>query len=200
MSGNPAARPIRVPPTDFEKQALPRTRQFPREWFRLHPTVHKAIFFSLNPTHRYSHPKCPSKMLYVGIDADTCLWERFGDLVFDGGRVVSKAIWNSTSISTIDIPHLHLCDLATTSTRGAMEVDLSALMHNDISIPQQWGLAIQQHPANVPAIKFKSRFTDKACLAIFERAGLPLKERSLGPLSSFSPALDWLAKNKVSLV
>jgi hypothetical protein len=120
--------------------------------------------------------------------------------VFDGGRALSRTVWKSAFISTIDVPHLHLCDLATTRTRGAIQVDLSALMHSDIAIPQRWGLAIQQHPAAIPAIKFRSRFTGKACLALFENAGLILQERALGPLSDYAPALDWLAKNKVSLV
>ena len=75
-------------------------------------------------------------------------------------------------------------------------------MNDDISIPQEWGLAIQQHPAQVPAIKFKSRFTGNACLALFERGSLPaqLKERPLSTINQFAPALDWLAKHRVSLV
>src|SRR5215204_827474 len=157
MPGNPA-RPIRRPPADLAKLVLPRTRQIAREWFRVHQSVHHAIFFSVNPTHRFSHPSCPHKLLYVAMDPHTCLWERFGDTMFDGGHALPRMQWDTTSISTIDVPPLHLCDLASVITRSELCVDLTALMNDDISIPQEWGLAVQQHPAQVPAIKFKSRF------------------------------------------
>jgi hypothetical protein len=54
----------------------------------------------------------------------------------------------------------------------------------------------------VPAIKFTSRFTDKACFAIFDLPGISaqLKAAALGPLSAYHPALDWLTKHQVSLV
>jgi hypothetical protein len=122
--------------------------------------------------------------------------------MFDGGRTLRKAVWDNCVISGIEVPSLHLCDLSTKSTRSALTVDLSALMDRDITIPQEWGLAIQNHPSEVPAIKFRSRFTDAACLAIFERGPVPtqLKEKLIGPVSSFEPAIKWLDKNKVSLV
>lgn len=201
-SSAPGQRPIRLPPPDFEKQVLPRTRQFPRDWFRVHPRSSKAIVFSLNPTHRYSHPQCPSKVVYVGMDPETCFWECFGDRVFDGGRTLRRAVWENSGVSTIAVPPMHLCDLSKKSTRSELAVDLSALMDRDISIPQEWGLAIQKHPAQVPAIKFRSRFTDTACLAIFERGSVPaqLKETVLSPLSRYEPALRWLEENRISLV
>jgi hypothetical protein len=196
------ARPVRRPPANLASLTLPRTRQVARAWFRVHQSMHNAIFFSVNPTHRFSHPNCPDKLLYVAMDAHTCLWERLGDMMFDGGHALPRTQWDATSISTINVPPLHLCDLANVSTRGALIVDLTALMNDDISIPHEWGLAIQQHPAQVPAIKFKSRFTGTACLALFERGSLPgqLKESCLGPINQFGPALDWLAKHHVSLV
>src|SRR5207248_726373 len=99
-------------------------------------------------------------------------------------------------------PHFHLCDLSKTATRSALTVDLTALMNNDLRVPQQWGLEIQNHPSQVPAIKFRSRFTNKACLAIFDRPGLStqLKESTFGPLNQCNQALDWLAKHQVTLV
>lgn len=201
MSPSPA-RLERHPPANLASLILPRTRQLARQWFRVHPSVHNAIFFSINPAHRFSHPDCPDKLLYVGMDTHTCLWERFGDMMFDGGHALPRTVWDATAVSKIDVPPLHLCDLANVTTRGALTVDLSALMNNDISIPQEWGLAVQQHPTQVPAIKFRSRFTEHACLALFERGGLPgqLKEYSLGPINQFASALDWLAKHRVSLV
>jgi hypothetical protein len=136
------------------------------------------------------------------MDPETCLWERFGDDVFDNGYTLPQTQWDDAMISTIDVPNLQLCDLSKTTTRSAITVDLAALMNDDLTVPQQWGLEIQKHPSQVPAIKFKSRFTGTACLAVFDRGGIraQLKETPLGPLSQFNPALDWLTKNNVTLL
>jgi hypothetical protein len=202
MASNPALRPIRLPPANLATQTLPQTRQIARAWYRVHQSKYAAIYFSLFPTHRFSHPNCSNKFLYVAMDPETCLWEFFGDKMFDNGHSLPKTHWDDASISRIDVPPLHLCDLAKTSTRSAITVDLTALMHDDITVPQEWGLAIQNHPAQVPAIKFKSRFTGTACLAIFERGSVPslLKEHGFGPINQYDLALHWLSKNKVALV
>jgi len=202
MAGNPSPRPIRWPPADLGTQKLPGTRQIARAWFRVHPRSYRAIFFNLKPTHRYSHPNCPFPILYVAIDPETCLWEAFGDAVFDDGHALPKTQWDDLVTSLIHVPGLHLCDLSKTSTRGALTVDLAALMNEDLGVPQQWGLAIQMHPSQVPAIKYRSRFTGHACLAIFDRGGIrgQLRETSLGSLSQFDPALTWLTKHQVTLV
>jgi hypothetical protein len=202
MAGNQPTRPIRLPPANLATQELPRTRQIARAWFRVHACASNAIFFNLKPTHRYSHPNCPCSILYVAMDAETCLWEVFGDAVFDHGRALPKTQWDDLIVSAIDVPHLHLCDLSRTSTRSAVTVDLTALMNEDLNIPQKWGLAIQTHPLQVPAIKFKSRFTGNACLAIFDRGDIRnrLRETLLGPLNQFEPALNWLTKHDVTLV
>ena len=105
-------------------------------------------------------------------------------------------------ISRIDIPPLYLCDLSKVSTRSAVTVDLTALMNDDIAIPQGWGLQIQLHPSRVPAIKFRSRFTDVACLALFDRGSTKssLRETLVSSIKVFDPALDWLTANEVTLV
>ena len=80
-------------------------------------------------------------------------------------------------------------------------VDLSALMHPEVATPQQWGLAIQRHPANFQGIKFKSRFNDKACLAVFQRDGMEkqVKATMIDTLPNDDRAVDWLDKHKVCL-
>ncbi|MGV3773274.1 MAG: RES family NAD+ phosphorylase [Verrucomicrobiales bacterium] len=202
MANNQPIRPVRLPPADFAGQQLPQARQAARPWFRVHQTKHTAIYFSLTPIHRFSHPSCPHKMLYVAIDPATCLWERFGDQIFDNAHALPRTLWEDASISIIDVPALHLCDVSAMSGRNALAVDLTALMNNDLSVPQAWGLAIQNHPAETTAIKYKSRFSAAACLALFDRAEVAPKliETYLGPLSTYDLALDWLARNKVALV
>ena len=202
MSSSPSSRPVRFPPPNFAAQQLPRTRQIARAWFRIHPKAHNAIYFSLNPSHRYSHPNCPHKILYVAIDQETCLLERFGDYIYDNGHQLPQALWDDTAISAINVPPFHLCDLSRTATRSSLGVDPAALMNANLDVPQQWGLGIQNHPLQVPAIKFRSRFTDKACLAIFDRAGIAaqLSEKALGPVTKCGAALDWLTKHQVTLM
>lgn len=136
------------------------------------------------------------------MDPKTCLWERFGDHIFDHGYTLPKAIWDDSVISAIEVPLLHLCDLSKVPTRSAITVDLTALMNEDIAVPQEWGLQIQMHPARVPAIKFRSRFTNVACLALFDRGATKslLKEKLIGPLNLFGLALDWLTENEVTLI
>lgn len=195
-------RPIRRPPSDLGIHELPRTRQIGRAWFRVHASAAHAVVFNLKPTHRYSHPDCPFPILYVALDPETCLWEVLGDAVFDHGHALPRTHWDDLMISRIVVPPLRVCDLSKTTTRGALIVDLAALMNDDVSIPQEWGLAIQSHPSQVPAIKCKSRFTGAACLAIFDRGGIRhrLRETPPGLLSKSDSALNWLTKHQVTLV
>jgi hypothetical protein len=201
MSNDPKARPLRLPPAGFSQIRLPPTRQPARIWFRVHQSQCQAAFFSLNPSHRFSHPGCPRKFLYLAVDADTCLFERFGDQAYDQQKSVAQSLWQAHRLASIQVPEVHVCDLTSAKTLSLLSVDLGALMHNDVSIPQAWGLAIQQHPANFQAIKFKSRFNGKACLALFQRDGIEdqLRETSLGALSKNDEAVNWLHKHQVSL-
>jgi len=201
MSNDPPARNLRLPPAGFNGVKIPRTRQPARNWFRVHLSQSPAICFSLNTSHRFSHKECPYPFLYLAADIDTCLFERFGDKAYDQQKAIAQSLWQAHSVSAIRVPAAYVCDLTRATTLSALMVDLSALMHNDVATPQQWGLAIQRHPANYQAIKFKSRFNGKACLALFQRDGMEtrLQETPLGALSNDDQAVDWLDKHKVSL-
>jgi len=194
------ARTLRLPPADLSDSKIRRTQQGPRLWYRVHQSRFEAIHFSLRDLHRFSHPDCAHSYLYLGCDTATCLFERFGDEMYDGGLAVAFSLWQTHSVSAIHVPAIHLCDLTNAKTLSALRVDLSALMHNDLKIPQLWGLAIQQHPANFQAIKFKSRFNGKMCLALFNRDNLAkrLKDSAIVSLLNSGDAADWLHKHKVS--
>jgi hypothetical protein len=202
MLSSAPTRPLRLPPADLARKNLPQARLPARVWSRVHPASQHAIAFGLNPAHRFSHPDCPFKFLYVGTDLATCLWERFGDTVFDQDHRVAKTIWMETNISMLKLPPLQVCDLGKTEVRNALRVDLTALMSPDLSVPQSWGLAIQRHPAKFLAIKYNSRFNNLPCLALFDRGNVQnsLDEKSRGPLGSSSEALDWLEKFEIQLV
>jgi hypothetical protein len=201
MSSNPAVRTLRLPPANFNRIKIPRTRLSARNWFHVHQTQSQAAYFSLNTAHRFSHKNCPYSFLYLAVDTDTCLFERFGDKAYDQQKAIAHSLWLAHSISTIRLPELHVCDLTNAKTLSALMVDLSALMHKDVATPQEWGLALQQHPVAFQGIKYKSRFNGKGCLALFQRDGIEtrLRDTLLDTLSNNDGAADWLDKYKVSL-
>jgi len=151
---------------DFNQRTIPAPRQPQRPWFRVHRSGSPAIQFGIRAHHRFSHPKCPFPLLYIGATIHACLWECFGDDVLPGGhRVISAAKWDGSSLSRIAVPQLKVCAVGQEPTRDAMGVDKASLLAADLSIPQAWGLAVQQHPAAFEAIKYSSRFIDQPCLA-----------------------------------
>ena len=180
---------------------IPRSRQPVRNWFRVHQPRHSAAYFSLNTHHRFSHKDCQFPLLYLGADVDTCLFERFGDIAYDNQKAIPQFLWNAYCVSSVQVPEIHICDLTNARTLSALLVDLAALMRAEGATPQEWGLALQRHPANFQGIKFKSRFNGKACMAVFQRDGLEkrLREQRLSHLANDDAAMDWLNKHQVSL-
>jgi hypothetical protein len=83
-----------------------------------------------------------------------------------------------------------------------MGVDKASLLASDLSLPQAWGFAVQQHPAAFEAIKYPSRFVNLPCLALFDRGGTAdsLKVKSLGGLSGLDAAVEWLHERRTALV
>ena len=105
-------------------------------------------------------------------------------------------------MSQITIPGLKVCAISTEKTRDAMSVDKASLLAADLNIPQEWGLAVQRHPAGFQAIKYSSRFVDQPCLALFDRGGLKsqLEGELLGDLEHLDDAVNWLHDRKAALV
>ena len=201
-SSSPSARILRLPPADFESLRIPRTRQPDRNWFRVHQSRHHPIFFAANPNHRFSHPDCPYKLLYAGLDIATCLFERFGDEVYNGKMAMPESLWKAHSVSLLRCPALHICDLTNPRTLASLRVDYTSLMNEKLDIPQDWGFAIQRHPSNFQGIKYRSRFNGRACLVIFERDGIESRvrlEEGIGALEHHDPAVDWIMDHKVRL-
>jgi hypothetical protein len=196
------ARVLLRPAADFDNLAIPVTRQLARAWFRVHRPGAPALDFGIHHYHRYSHARCPYPLLYVGPNIQTCLWEVFGDDVFQGNRTIAMSKWTGRSVSQLSVPQLKVCAVSTEKTRDAMGVDKSSLLDDDLSIPQEWGLALQKHPAGFEAIKYTSRFVDQPCLALFDRGGLKsrLKVKLLGDLENLDAAVDWLHERNAAVV
>ena len=202
MPNNPTPRrSLYTPGADFPQRTIPATRQPQRTWFRVHDSSSPAVQFGKLAHHRFSHPNCPFPLLYVGASPQTCLWEYFGDDLFQGQRVISAAKWNGCFLSQTIVPELKVCAVSLERTREAMSMDKACLLAVDLSTPQAWGLAVQEHPAAFEAIKYSGRFVDLPCLALFDRGGLAakLQATSLGALSNLDAAVDWLDERKAAL-
>lgn len=197
-----SSRPLLLPGAEFAKRAVPVTRQPARTWYKIHWESRSALEFTLNPGHRFSHAASPYPVLYIGPTIQTCLWEVFGDDVFQGKRTIAKSRWEGRSLSEVVVPAIKVCAVSTEKTRSVMAVEKGSLLAADLDIPQAWGLAIQQHPAGFEAIKYTSRFVDQPCLALFGHPGLQpkLREKKLGALSDLDEAVNWLHEQDAALV
>ncbi len=195
-------RQLLLPADDFDLRKIPVARQPMRHWFRVHRSSREPLFFGKFHHHRFSHPDCPYPLLYLGASIQTCLWEVFGDDVFQDRRVISEGRWMGSSVAQITVPEIKVCAAQDARTRDAMSVDKASLLAAHLAVPQAWGLAVQRHPAQFQALKYTSRFVDQACLALFDRDGVraKLKTKSLGPLATLDPALDWLHERQAALV
>lgn len=198
-------QPVRTllrPGADFDTKRIPVTRQPARTWFRVHRAAVPALDFGIHDYHRFSHASSPYPLLYVGPNIQTCLWEAFGDEVFQNDCTIAISKWTGRCVSQITVPDLKVCAISTERTREAMAVDKSSLLNDDLSIPQDWGLASQKHPAGFEAIKYTSRFVDQPCLALFDRGGLKskLNAKLLGEVENLDAAVDWLRERKAALV
>lgn len=203
MPSNP--KPGRVllrPGPDFGQKQIPVTRQPARVWFRVHRREVSALEFGVHDFHRFSHANCPYPLLYVGPNIQTCLWEVFGDDVFQDDRAIAAGKWMGRQVSQIAVPELSVCAVSLEKTRDAMGVDKGSLLASDLSFPQEWGLAVQLHPAGFQAVKYTSRFLDQPCLALFDRGDLKarLKVKLLGDLQDLDEAVEWLQNRQAALV
>lgn len=197
----PHSRPIRLPAADFNLKPLPVSAPGALETFRIHSVRFPAVSFRLNPEHRFSHPDAPGGLLYLGEDLETCLWECFGDEILNHSTI-AKVDWHKqlSTITWITAPIL--CDLTALPVRRTLGLDLSAMKHTELDVPQAWSLAIQNHPNAVDGLRYFSRFTGKPCCVLFERPGLAaqLQETPVSLLAELDTADDFLDANSIALV
>ncbi len=195
----PYGRPIHLPKRGFRNRPVPLTKLPTSQWVRLHLSAYDPVFFSLNPTHRFSHPESPRKILYAAADEETALTEVFGDHVFLQS-CIANARWEGSAFSRIEVPEIEVCDLANPEIRTALQVDLAALFQPDLKIPQAWGLAIQTHPAGPAGIRYQSRFSGVRCLALFEGVPVTKLDPEPKPVAESHEAKRWLEEREVALV
>ncbi|MCX6877113.1 MAG: RES family NAD+ phosphorylase [Verrucomicrobia bacterium] len=170
---------------------------------RVHGDHRPAIGFRKITTHRFTHSDAPGGLMYLAEDLETCLWECFGDAILDPGAEISHAKWSHSRASEIGLKSpLLVCDLTDLATRKHLGLDLSALNHTDLMVPQAWGLAIQTHQDKADGFLFPSRFTGKRCLVLFDRPSVVAKlDSKLGKhLPEIDVACEFIAKNLINLV
>jgi hypothetical protein len=200
MSGS-IHRPVRVPGRDFDEREIP-VLEASVSFLRVHETGRTPLYFSRNAAHRYSHPDGPLAVCYVAETVETCLWERFGDDVLSEGAPVSRSVWMSRSVTWGTVEVLRICDLTQAVVRSACRVDLSALHHTDLSIPQAWSKALQEHPAQFEGLRYLSRFDQGVCLALFGRSGIEsrISLRRTEALGALEEGDSFLNSHRVALV
>lgn len=198
----PDQRPLRLPSPEFSTLDVPLISYAERELWRLHQQGKSAIFFSICASHRFSHAQSPAKLLYLGEELTTCIWERFGDDILNVDARVPMGLWTAHALSKVKVPTLRLCDLTDELTRSRAKVDVSALTHTDLSVPKAWGLAIQQHPANFDGLRYRSRFDNQPCIALFEREPVvsPLRETFVDDLADAPEADAFIDQHRISLI
>lgn len=197
------SRPIRLPAADFGSKALPILTVASIHGIRVHGRHRPAISFRKITSHRFTHPDAPEGLLYLAEDLETCLWECFGDAILEPGARISLLKWSQSQTSEIGLTQpLLVCDLTDLGTRRQLGLDLSALNHPDLTVPQAWGLAIQKHPAPVGGFYFPSRFTGKRCLALFDRpaVAMALSSSPGKSLPEIVDAVEFINRNQIKLV
>jgi hypothetical protein len=198
-----ATRPLRLPPADFHTKALPCIRVASIRGIRVHSEHRPAISFRKITSHRFTHPDAPEGLMYLAEDLETCLWECFGDAILDPGARIPHLKWSHSQTSEIGLKQpLAVCDLSDLATRRQLGLDLSALNHPDLSVPQAWGLAIQKHPASAGGFFFPSRFTGKRCLVLFDRPAvvMTLSSRRGKNLPEIVDAVEFIDRNRIKLI
>lgn len=197
----PIHRPVRWPGKDLLEWEIPVWEGLLR-FARVHETGRSPAFFSRNPAHRYSPSEGLLTVCYVAETVETCLWERFGDDVLSPGARVPRSLWMTRSVTWGRGEGMRVCDLMDPAIRERCRVDLSALQHTDLSIPQAWSQALQGHPARFDALRYGSRFNGGACLAIFGRAGVEQRLLWEGPqaLSILDEGERFLDERGIALV
>jgi len=198
-----AVRAVRKPRKDFPSENLPVVEFKGLDAQRVHSKDYPAVGFRVVTNHRFSHPASPGGLLYLGESLETCLWESFGDELPDNQDRLSASRWKSSHLSRVQSKAtFRICDLTDENVRLALGVDLSALLHPDLAIPHEWGLAIQNHPSAVDGLRYLSRLNQQPSVVLFERPGASGKlwETLIGALPDVIQATEFLVRKSIKLI
>jgi RES domain-containing protein len=197
-----ASRPVYPPDPDFFRRPLKRALLSTGPWLRIHPSTKSAVYFSRRASGRFTPADPPFGVLYAAVDITTALFEVFGDEMFENDHRIRAYRWMHSSVSELETPRAKVCNVASRQVRSSIKVDLGTLMGQDFSATQAWALAIMRHPSEAEGIIYRSRFTNRNCLALFDRGKIPslIKEELIGPLNGLAEANSFLDRNGCVIV
>ena len=192
-----ANRPVYLPDPDFFGRPIKRALLNTGPWFRIHPSTKSAVYFSRRANGRFTPEDPPFGVLYAAADITTSLFEVFGDEMFENDHHIRAYRWMNSSVSELKAPRAKVCNLSSRQVRSSIKVDLGTLMGQDSAATQAWALAIMQHPSEAEGIIYRSRFTNRNCLALFDRGEIPslIKEELIGPLNGLAEANSFLDRH-----
>jgi len=194
-------KPLRLPPKDPASLELVDETLAKSGWWRLH-FPGRAVRFTLNEEHRFSHPLGRYPVLYAASDEETAAMEVYGDVFFARRTrvAVARSEWEARVFSRLRLPSVAVANL-TFAGMAAAKVDASALMHRSRRVTHQWGRAVMDHPSGFHGLLYASRFTGRMCVALFEVPGdaAPRVEGPAHPLARTSLARTLIKRFGVGL-
>lgn len=197
-----------VPPADFSARDIPikYLDLALRPLRRIHRTSRDPIHYNkaggTGSRFRFDAPNDEYGTLYASQEFDACVAETIVRDRFVAGALPLQIEENELaqrSISTLTVAGgiLKLADL----TEAILHLGCTAevLSHSDYTAPNLWSRALQQHPAMVDGIIFRSRYANKESVAIFDRTTLIQVGASTELLSSGEMA-DYLDRFNIGLL
>lgn len=171
-------------------------------WFRIHPSTKSAIYFSTRSSGRFTPEHSPFGVLYAAKDIETALFEVFGDEMFENDHRIRAFRWITYSVSELTLPKTRVCNLASRDLRTALNVELGTLMGQEFDATHAWALAIMAHPSEAHGIVYRSRFTLRNCVALFDRGSTAalVEEELTGSLDLLPEANEFLDKYQCMVV
>ncbi len=196
-------RPVHLPPDGFASRDIPLARKRLGEWRRLHPGAFNPIFFSPSSGNRFAVPGMGT--LYLARDARSCLMEKYGDEIYGAVNQGKKpelpaSDWRDRILTIVEVPGIAVCNLTSPATLAACGVDIGTLTNPDLRFPQAWSKAIMEHPNCFDGILYSSQFTQRPCLALFDRRPIKVKALQSIPLASHPEGMKLLSEFEIALV
>lgn len=197
------------PPANLHARHLPQIEldlQSTR-LYRIHPKNYDPIFYrkatdGLAPC-RFDSPTGEFGVLYASPNFEACMAETVIRGIFASSEVplqIDEQALETRCISRLILPggrRLRLADLS----RPLFPIGGTSQIFSDgdYSKPNEWSQAIHDHPALVDGLYYPSRFSNLACVAVFERT-LLVTEGSPIVLSKHPDLEEFFERYRIDIV
>jgi hypothetical protein len=173
--------------------------------FRVHPCVYDAVYFDVEPTHRFNAPSREYGVLYASQAAEGAFAEGFLRARRRPPRV-SESDLRTRAMSELAWDRLRLADF-TSPTLTTLGLDARIASGDCYALAQRWARWVHAHPAGVDGICYLARHAPTLrSVALFDRIGPPAQSALV--IESFMPApgrlapgaARWIEMFKVAIV